>query len=118
MRSTDLRAVEQPEQSVRGGLSGVTEGGVVLERQVGVGQAEKPGLDPMNDQEGSCPMCIPERTPKSPEEGVETRTGWRGCSNNTQWEGVHTCEHTGPRVSITKAPSWAPRIQHLETQRG
>lgn len=66
MRSTDLRAVEQPEQSVRGVLSGVTEGGVVLERQVGVGQAEKPGLDPMNDQEGSCPTCIPERTPQVP----------------------------------------------------
>lgn len=82
MGFTDLKAMEQLEQRVCGGLSRVTEGGVALERQVEVGQAEKLGLDPMNDQEGSCPMCIPERTPRCPEGGVETRTGWRGCSNN------------------------------------
>ena len=63
-------------------------------------------------------MCIPERTSRCPEGGIETRTGWRGCSNNTKWEGVCTCDHTGPRVSITRASSWALHIQHLETLKG
>ena len=48
------------------GLSGVTEGGVALERRVEVGQAEKLGLDPMNDQEGSCPMCFQKGPPGVP----------------------------------------------------
>ena len=63
-------------------------------------------------------MCIPERTSRCPEGGIETRTGWRGCSNNTKWEGVCTCDHTGPRVSITRASFWALHIQHLETLKG
>lgn len=48
------------------------------------------------------PHVFPERTPRCPEGGVETRTGWKGCSNNTMWEGARTCDHTGPRVSITR----------------
>ena len=72
MGFTDLRALEQLGQSVPGvggggrGLSGVTEGGVALERRVEVGQAEKLGLDPMNDQEGSCPMCFQKGPPGVP----------------------------------------------------
>lgn len=64
MRSSGAAGAERAR-----GLSGVTEGGGSWRGRWEWARLRR--TDPMNDQEGSCPMCIPERTRKSPEEGVE-----------------------------------------------